>query len=269
MIVSDNCKYIYMGCQKTASTTIRRELCKRSQDAVLPKHKMYGQHWTALAVRDEYVKNPDKWNSYFKFAFVRNPWDREVSFYAFKKGHGAKKGLQKKDTDKFKKFVMTYTDSPCWKFVTDNEYNQIIDFVGRYETLQEDFNKICNRLNWDNIILPIKLQSKYRTGHHYTEFYLKKNGEYDEELIEMVHEKWKKDVELFNYIFERPKKMKVDYFYNGISYGSEETNILPKIGDIVKDKRITEVDDLRDVPTLEHENPVVEVDIFVRLEDYE
>ena len=73
-----------MGCQKTASTTMRRELCKRSQDTTLPKHKMYGQHWTALAVRDEYVKNPDKWNSYFKFAFVRNPWDREVSFYALR-----------------------------------------------------------------------------------------------------------------------------------------------------------------------------------------
>jgi len=137
------------------------------------------------------------WADSFKFVFVRNPYDRVVSAW--------------KDKIKDK----TFKDFICHDLVTyDVDNNQFhvfdnivihhfspllnpkyfikdLDFVGRFENLQEDFNIVCDKIGIPRQQLPHKNKSKHK---HYTEYY-------DDETRQMVAEKYAKDIETFGYQF--------------------------------------------------------------------
>ena len=82
------------------------------------------------------------WNSYFKFSFERNPWDRQVSWYHYKtksKSEGAKPSFSAFNADKRRAFVEN------WDLYTiDGEI--ALDFVGRYETLEADFAHVLSKI---------------------------------------------------------------------------------------------------------------------------
>lgn len=91
----------------------------------------------------------------FKFAFVRNPWDRFVSAYACQL---LVKDLKDKDAfnqfiyDKFMPMefpiygVFWRHFLPQWYFLLDDNDRIGVDFVGRYETLHRDWEYICTKL---------------------------------------------------------------------------------------------------------------------------
>ncbi|NET30784.1 MAG: sulfotransferase family protein [Cyanothece sp. SIO1E1] len=105
----------------------------------------------------------DKFERYFKFAFVRNPWDRLVSaFFHLKKGgsnamdkHWAIKNLaQYGDFASFVKGWLTEQSVNSWvhfipqhKFIYDDAFNLKVDYVGRLENIQNDFSVIAKKLN--------------------------------------------------------------------------------------------------------------------------
>ena len=101
-----------------------------------------------------YLSN-DLFTSYFKFSFVRNPWDRSVSLYRY---------MGYSSIIKFQTFVERYLSKmveskyyfckPQINFLTDNEGNLCVDFVGRFENLQQDFNAICSKINFPSTELP-------------------------------------------------------------------------------------------------------------------
>lgn len=148
-----------------------------------------------LDKRDINVKHPDIWTAKkyfghdlgFTFCTVRNPYDRLVSMW----GH-----LKKRDSDmdsnmSFKKFVLEYADYTtfmkpisCWFGPND------IDYIIRFENLNEDFKFIQNRFKTKKILIR-KNGSKHEA---YTTYY-------DNELIEFVAKKFKDDLERFNYVF--------------------------------------------------------------------
>ena len=117
----------------------------------------------ALNVRTESHKIFDRKNSNcFSFAFVRNPYQRFLSAYFFliNGGLGNKQTIEKEkyignsDIDEFiKTKLINSLDqehfTPQHHFIPDG-----VDYLGKIETIQEDFNKICEIIGIDPIELP-------------------------------------------------------------------------------------------------------------------
>ena len=141
-------------------------------------------------------------SDYFKFSVTRNPWDRVVSWYYHKtsitkrwRNDPEKRKIQFNGT--FEQFVNII------RYV-NTDYSEL-DYIIRYESLQHDFNIVCDHLNIKQIKLPCidydtgrptqNYQSHYNEKpKHYTEYY-------DDETRQIVAEKYAKDIEYFGYKF--------------------------------------------------------------------
>ncbi len=163
----------------------------------------------------------DNFDHYFKFTFVRNPWERLVSEYLHKKvdRHLSLKEFvlhalpEKNDfCDKYRHIL------PQSDYLFDQEGNQLVNFIGRFENLQKDFDYICQQLNINKTTLPHKnsssslrrlllrklrhlFSSHNRINKHYSEYY-------DEELLDIVNRMYAKDIEIFGYQFNQPPLLK-------------------------------------------------------------
>jgi hypothetical protein len=141
---------------------------------------------------------------YFKFAFVRNPWDRLVSafFYldaggcneydaAFRDSHLARYG------GSFRAFVRDLPRhveaahfAPQMRWLTDGRGNLLTDFIGRFENIDRDFSDVAARLG-----LPPELPVLNRSNHrHYREYY-------DAATREIAAQFYRRDIEAFAYEF--------------------------------------------------------------------
>lgn len=156
------------------------------------RRRYFPVHTTAVELRDELP--PEVWDGFFKFAFVRNPWDWLVSTYHYLCSTEAHRHHRRVSS------MGSFAEYLDWEigrnrrrqsaFVCDNG-EVIIDFVGRFETLASDFETVCSRIGVD-----AKLPHVNRTAHSdYREFY-------DDELIARVARHWRFDIELFGYGFD-------------------------------------------------------------------
>ena len=82
------------------------------------------------------------------------------------------------------------------EWLLDEKKKLIPDFIGRFESLQKDFEKVCEIIEIPKRDLPKTNTSKHR---HYSTYYNK-------ETKKMVAEAYKQDIELFGYGFERTQK---------------------------------------------------------------
>ena len=141
-------------------------------------------------------KFPKDWREeYFSFSFVRNPWSKMVSCYKY---------FAKTFKDiSFEEYIIRfgnqeeyYPHKNPFKRVHFGEQHKLVEgcnFIGRFENLQDDFNKVCEHINIKAEQLPKENISKNRT--HYTEYYNTKTKD-------IVFNKCEKDIKLFKYEFE-------------------------------------------------------------------
>jgi hypothetical protein len=145
--------------------------------------------------------------SYFKFTIVRNPWDRLVSAYHFLQGGGfdekdrqfAKSELE--HFSSFDEFVRNWVDSasiwkcnhfrPQYHYFLDQFRRVPLDFVGRFENLQADFEYICDRLGVQ-ATLPNVNASRHRDYRGY----------YTPETRKIVASVYATDIDLLGYEFD-------------------------------------------------------------------
>ena len=122
---------------------------------------------------------------------MRNPWDRVVSEYFYGLKWHDRKGiaLPPKLSSGFKNYVMSADDWPKKSLICQADFIAGSDFIGKFENLQEDFNTICDKVGITRKLLPHRNKSKRKYYHEY----------YDKEARGAVEERFKKDIEAFNY----------------------------------------------------------------------
>ncbi|HIK31249.1 MAG TPA: sulfotransferase family 2 domain-containing protein [Oscillatoriales cyanobacterium M59_W2019_021] len=158
------------------------------------------EHKTAIEKIEEVGKK--RWDRKFTFAFVRNPWDKVVSHYCYRvKTNQTNLGTNPIDFTDWVKLAYgdrnpEYYDKPKMfmpqsDWIVDNSGEILVDFVGRFESLEGDFKVVCDRLN-RNVELPHKKKSERRSYQSY----------YDRESQEIIAEWFREDIDRFGYQFE-------------------------------------------------------------------
>lgn len=189
-------KCIFIHIPKTAGSSIILEL---NNEKLLPR-----DHSTWFEFKR---KSPYLYEKYFKFAFIRNPWDRAVSSYHYFKqgGNQTKKDLDFKkiiDTNfkDFNDFILNYLNSesiwknklfwPQWFFIVDENDVLQVNFLGRFENIENDFSFLAEKF-----FLEKKLSKANESERkNYKEYY-------NTATKEKIKELYSKDITLFNYQF--------------------------------------------------------------------
>jgi|TARA_R100001377_G_scaffold60744_1_gene36892 hypothetical protein len=206
MTISHDKKYIFIRVFKTGSMSIGRHIENNdSRIRVTSNGLRYSKpgvpdttDWSkeTLHIKSSWIKENIfselglNWDEYFKFGFVRNPWDRELSNYFY--NMGARK--PPKDIS-FKEWLnnclikdgqIDASNSPQSEYLTD------VDYIARFENYNEEVEYI-----FDKIDIPIlkSLMHINKTDHKpYWKYY-----DYSDAM--KVYGWYKKDIEMYNYEF--------------------------------------------------------------------
>jgi hypothetical protein len=206
MIVSHKYKLIFIAIPKTATHAIRfglrphMDVDDLEQVGLFVKKRMPFDAFSDIEhghikCREAAPVLGDIWNSYFKFTIVRNPFDRFISYCAFMNINNPKfeenpepylyNALLNKKTHKHVLF------HPQSDFVCDQQGSLMIDYAGKYETLQESFDYVCQQTGVPSSVLQVINTSKREAYQKY----------YNEELQEMVKKHYHQDLTNFSYSF--------------------------------------------------------------------
>ena len=206
MIISKLHKFIFVAIPKTGTHSVRRALREQMGPDDIEQVGLFVQkkfpipelaqlqhgHLSLEQVRP-YLP-PEEFSSFFKFAFVRNPFDRFVSYCAFMtraQGH----------FERDPKAVMRhFIANPPWphilfqpqhSFVTDATGQLATDHIGRVEDMQGSYDEIARKIGIPTSALERVNISTHREYRDY----------YDDELIAGVAKLYSRDLELFGYEF--------------------------------------------------------------------
>jgi len=209
-VISHKHRCIFVAVPKTGSTSIRKVVGwpkRHHQDLMELKEDIpaYPDSNISLGKRLQILISPyarrnyieETFNAYFKFGFVRNPWDRVVSLYNRKENAEQRQGMS------FEAFVhwIQLSSDTCvhpsphryqLDWFKDRSGNVVADYIGKFETIEQDWINICEKLG---IHEPLPHEnSNERNQRHYTEYYT-------DETARIIGEKFREDVTYFNYRF--------------------------------------------------------------------
>ncbi len=218
MLLSHRYKFLFVHIAKTGGTSVRAAL-----EGLRWRDPLYAlsfvchrfSHWTGHRLGTKFPRHariiaaremlPEEYfRALFKFSFVRNPWDLQVS--SFHHIRRERPQVMNGITD-FREFMR-------WKFDPERPYQYHIDtslklqsdylrdfdgelltdFVGRYERLQEDFDTVCRRIGIPPRPLPHRRKATDRKKDW--------RSYYDDATAEQVARHFARDIELFGYRFD-------------------------------------------------------------------
>lgn len=155
-----NCVFVHVP--RTGGTSVSLALAKYFDDVVWkpdgsidPDHRSLEQHCEAYGFDPHQVMS---------FAFVRNPWDRYVSFYEFYHRWHLREG-SKVSQHPDSRLAHADLSFEAWmrRFVEDKPGNLLrpssrqvrdVKYVGQFERLQESFDELSQRLGLPSQTLP-------------------------------------------------------------------------------------------------------------------
>jgi hypothetical protein len=213
MLISDSHEFIFVRVRKTASQSLSALL---EPYALTPPAGRWSHARSRLRLQWDYRRHhfrahdgilaakhrmpAARFERYFKFAIVRNPWDRLVSEYEFilrHPEHGRHGRLVRLGS--FENFIELQTvrrDAYQLNALCDHRGRLLVDYTGRLESLDDDWRAICTRIGIPHAPLP-----RINIGRHepYTRYYTP-------ELRARVAHCWAREIEAFGYTFgdDRP-----------------------------------------------------------------
>lgn len=220
MLLSLRYNFLFIHIAKTGGTSIRDSLWryKWSDPYRIPQflasklsaatgHKIgakFPRHAKAVAAMEMLPR--EVFQNLFKFAFVRNPWDLQVSSYHHIRRERPDLLTNCPDFESFLRWKLDPTRPPQYHadmsielqsdYLVDLHGNLIIDFVGRYERLAEDFAEVCRRIG---IACPQLLHSR-KAGDRAKDY----RSYYNDETAAWIAEHYRPDIERFGYRFDDP-----------------------------------------------------------------
>jgi hypothetical protein len=216
MLICHRHHFLFVHIAKTAGTSVRSTLNRLrwrdpyfipqficSRISGLTGHRIackIPRHAKVIAAYEMLPR--DVFDGLFKFAFVRNPWDLQVSSY-----HHLKRERPHLVGDRDFETFLRYKLDPARPYqyhldtsielqsdyLVDLHGKVLVDFIGRFETLNDDFITICQRIGVKPPALEHKRQAKDRGGYQ---------KYYTPETAELVAEHFAADIAMFGYTFE-------------------------------------------------------------------
>ena len=199
-------KFLFIHVPKCGGLSME-EVCRKHNILIDPVNCSVN-HLNEKFKTNVYTNIENEKHIKFSFSFIRNPFSRLVSawkcpwvtgnmvndkwevpfsnFTDFIRGF-----VMKESSWSFFKWshVMPHTDPRMKLFNSDGE--QLLNFIGKFENFQEDFNTVCDKIGISRQQIPHKNATKHK---HYTEYY-------DDETREAIAKMYAKDMEYFGYEF--------------------------------------------------------------------
>jgi hypothetical protein len=207
MIISRTHRYIFAAIPKTGTHSVRQALRAHLGPEDLEQVGLFVDKrfpWPELAqLRHGHLSlaqvrphlGEEDFGRYFKFAFVRNPFDRFVSYCAFVTRES---GAFERDPRGVMHHVLFERRplqhllfQPQHAVLVDDEGRLLADYVGRVERMQASFDEICARIGIPG--QPLEQVNSTRRGDY--------RDYYDDALVAGVAALYRRDLELFGYEF--------------------------------------------------------------------
>lgn len=207
MIISARHKFIFVAVPKTGTHAVRQALREHLGADDLEQVGLFVSKRFPMpelaAIRHGHITleqvqpflPADDFASYFKFGFVRNPFDRFVSFCSF---ITRRHGVFDRDPQGFMRHVL-FVEPPHQQvhfqpqhiFFTGPAGELMSDFIGRVEEMQPSYDEACRRIGIASRPLDRVNESRRRAYREY----------YTPELKDAVARLYARDLELFDYEF--------------------------------------------------------------------
>lgn len=243
MLISHSKKYIFVHNYKVAGTSVHSAL--KASASIGPSRlkkisgdypKIYTCDFPSHGKAREFKGSLPKamFDTYFKFGFVRNPWDWQVSLYKYMlltKSHHQHRFIA--DMSGFDEYIDWRINKDFHlqkEFFYDKDGTLLMDFIGKFENLSTDFNTICETIrvkaslphlkksNEKNNLIKYYKEKTVNTAYkvfnrvsqkanlHATLPPLNQNKKsdsylkyYNEDTVEKVYQAFKEDIDTFGY----------------------------------------------------------------------
>lgn len=187
-------KAIFIHLPKTGGSSVAKQLGQPAS-----RH---------VTVQEYRLANPKKFANFFKFAFVRNPFDRLLSSYAFLKAGGMNHDdarFARRHVSPFETFEHFLTEgftrseeTRAWihfrtqtEFICDSDGRNLMDFTGRFEQLPQDYARVASRFGKPTD-LPVTNRSD--RGDY--------KAAYTDSMREIAERFYQSDLQTFGYSFD-------------------------------------------------------------------
>jgi hypothetical protein len=228
MLLSLKYNFLFVHIAKTGGTSIRNALWRYkwtdpyripqflcSRLSAMAGHKIgakFPRHAKLIAAKE--MLPSEVFERLFKFAFVRNPWDLQVSSY-----HHIRRERPQLIThiDSFEAFLRWKLDParpPQYHadmstelqsdYLIDLHGRRIVDFIGRYEFLAEDFEEACRRIGIRRPDLPHARKAVDRRKDY--------RSYYDDATAQWIADHYRQDIEAFGFRFDDPLASDLENF---------------------------------------------------------